>query len=239
MLAKLDDFELVRVIQGETANNISDLRTIRGIRVVDSRNIVELNIPGSLGNVLQDMGREPVTILIFGEFAGPDAKASLESLMSKYISDNNKPMQFSSDMTTAIPEITKVMLDQFQFEEIAGHSHSYRYYMKLVEYREPRPQQEEKAPEQDVESDLEKESEIDDIRGQVLDSEDSPLVGVKVKIKGPDKESEVNTDEQGYYEILDVGEGKYEVTTDEESYEEEKEVVEVKKGENKESETEP
>lgn len=236
-MATLDDFQLVAA---EKAANepLKETRSVYWIKITDMRNIIELNIPGSLGNVLQDMGREPVAISLAGEFVGPDAKASLESLMSKYISDNNKPMQFSSDMTTAIPEITKVMLDQFHFEEIAGHANSYRYYMKLVEYREPRPPQEEKAPEQDAKSDIEKESEIDDIRGQVLDSEDSPVVGVKVKIKGPDKESEVNTDEQGYYEILDIGEGEYEITTEEESYEGEKEVVEVKKGESKESEKE-
>jgi hypothetical protein len=165
------------------------------------------------------MGREPVTILIFGEFAGPDAKASLESLMSKYISDNNKPMQFSSDMTTAIPEITKVMLVQFQFEEIAGHSNSYRYYMKLVEYREPRPQQEEKAPEQKAEDEVAKEGEFNDIRGRVLDHEGKPAQGIPVIIKSKDVEYRVTTDIDGFYEQEDVPDGIYAITFDAPGYE--------------------
>jgi hypothetical protein len=232
LLVTLDDFKLV-TSEAEVTEPMKESRTIYWIKIIDMRNIIEIDIPGSLGNVIQDMGRDPVTILIAGEFVGPDAKTSLEKLMGKYISENNKPMQFSSDMTAAVPEITKVMLDHFHFEEIAGHPDSYRYYMKLAEYKEPRPPHEEKAPDQDAQNEVAEEGEIDDIRGQVLDSQDKPMAGVKVKIKGPDREEEVTTDEQGYYELLDVPEGQYEITVEDEAFEGEKEVVEVKKGESK------
>ena len=62
-----------------------------------------------------------------------------------------------------------------------------------------------------------------------MDAEGNPAKRVKVKIKGPKGETEVQTDEQGYYEIQDVPEGKYEITPDEEQGYEKAE-VEVKKG---------
>jgi hypothetical protein len=230
LIAALEGFELVA--NDKSVNEpIRESRSIYLMKIIDTRKIVELNIPGSFGNVLQDMGREPVVVLITGEFVGPDAKTSLENLMSKYNSERNKPMQFFSEMTMVIPEITKVLLDQFRFEEIAGYVNSYRYSMKLVEYREPRQPQVEKAPDQNAEM----LDEIDDIRGQVLDNQGNPMAGVNVKVKGPNNESIVTTDEKGFYELLDVPEGRYEITVEDESFEGVIETIEVKKGDSKQS----
>ena len=244
MSVKLDDIDLTKAVkEQETSSSFSEIRTIHAINITDRRNIVEIEIPGSQGNMLQDMGCEPVNISFFGEIMGLTSIQTLEKLFSKY--DAGTPFEFHSDIT-AIAEVNKVILEEFQIEEAAGSISNYKYRMLLREYKEPPPpsleeeQQEEEqkqkeegetpAREQQASKEAEKESQVDDIRGQVLDSEGNPAKGVKVKIKSSEVEYQpITTDENGYYELLDLPEGKYEITYDEEGFEDIKAEVEIKK----------
>jgi hypothetical protein len=212
MSVKLDDVELIKKVEDPDAP-FRELRTVYDIKVNDKRNVVELRVPGSSGNVIQDMGCEPVSISIVGEVLGQEAKQSLENLRNKY--ERAESLQFSSDITD-IPEVSKVVIEDYYVEEVAGTAGRFRYYLLLKEYREPREPPEEKVPEQEGEE-AEKES-------------GNPANNVTVKIKGPDGEKQVKTDEQGYYELLEVPEGKYEITVDAPGYEDEKREFEIKKG---------
>ena len=225
MSVKLDDIDLTKAVkEQETSSSFSEIRTIHAINITDRRNIVEIEIPGSQGNMLQDMGCEPVNISFFGEIMGLTSIQTLEKLFSKY--DAGTPFEFHSDIT-AIAEVNKVILEEFQIEEAAGSISNYKYRMLLREYKEPPPpsleeeQQEEEqkqkeegetpAREQQASKEAEKESKIEDIRGRVLDADEQPMRGVKVKIKGPAGDMEVVTDENGYYEVRDIPEGRYEI----------------------------
>jgi Carboxypeptidase regulatory-like domain len=229
MSVKLDDIDLSKAVKEEADSSSLEIRTIYGIGITDIRNLVEIEIPGSAGNMLQDMGCEPVKISFFGEIMGLNSIQTLEKLFSKY--DAGTPFEFHSDIT-ALAEVNKVILEEFQIEEAAGSISNYKYRMLLREYKEPPPPREEAPPDQDQQAseEAEKESEIDDIRGQLLDAEGNPAKGVKVKIKGPGVEYEpITTNENGYYELLDVPEGKYEITCDEEGFEDLKVDVDIKK----------
>jgi hypothetical protein len=226
---KLDDIDLIKVVKGdegqggaESSSHLQEIRTIYGMRIVDRRNIVEIEIPGSSGNLLQDMGCNPVKIAFAGEIMGEKASETIEQIFVKY--NSGTPLEFHSDLTV-IAEVNKVVIENFGVEEIGGSISRYRYVMTLLEYKEPKEQREEEE-----EQEAEVSAGVDDIRGQVLDEEGNPAAGKKVKISGPDGETEVTTDENGYYELLDVPEGNYVVTSDEEGYEDLRIEFEVRKG---------
>lgn len=229
MQIKLDDVDLVKTTKDESNVSILDIRAIYRMSFSDKRNIIELKIPGSASNFLQDMGAESVIIEFEGEIMGPKSSEILEKLYVKY--NQGRPFEFYSDMTI-IAEVHKVLIKNLHVEQVAGIESSYQYNMILQEYKEPREQMEEAPPsqDQDAKEEVEEESEIEDIRGQVLDSEGNPAAGIKVKIRGPDGEKEVSTDEDGYYELLDVPEGSYVVTSDADGYQDLKVEFEVKKG---------
>jgi uncharacterized membrane protein len=105
--------------------------------------------------------------------------------------------------------------------------------MLLSVYTEPITEEEQAPPSQEEEAEetVRSESEIDDIRGQILDTDGNPLKDITVKIKKDNgDEWQVKTDSDGYYEVLDVPEGKYEIIIEREGYEDIKKEVEISKG---------
>jgi hypothetical protein len=230
MSVKLDDLVLNARIADDDQSTISEVRGIKRVGVLSERRLVEHRIAGAYGSIITDTGRRAIKILVEGEFVGENSMQGIAELRSKYRA--GKPVEFTSEIT-AFAQVTKVLVEELQIFSLAGLQNNYKYRMLLREYKEPPPPPSEEAPpdqDQQTSEEAEKESEIDDIRGQVLDAEGNPAKGIKVKIKSLNSEYEANTDDQGYYEILDVSEGKYEITSDAEGYEDLKTEVEVKKG---------
>ena len=104
------------------------------MKLLDRRSIVELDIPGSEGGMLQDMGAAPVVIYIVGEFVGKNAPTAISSLKSKF--ESSGTVNISSDISS-MEDLRKVRIDQFSIEQIAGSVNRYRYHMILIEYIEP------------------------------------------------------------------------------------------------------
>ena len=229
MDVRLDDIDLVKRVQDGPDEPIREVRTVIDSHVEGRRSIVELAIPGSSGNVLQDMGREPIRIALVGEFWGPDGKGSAEALQGKY--ESGDPLSFTSDLATAA-EVSQVIISALLVEEVSGAPSRYRYSLLLSEYVEPREPAEEQPADQgdEAEEQAEQEGQVEDIRGRILGSDGNPVGGVTVRIKGP-SEYEVATDADGYYEALDVPEGRYEITVEAEGYEGIRGEIEVRKGE--------
>jgi hypothetical protein len=224
MSVKLGEVELIKAASVDPDSSQREIRSIDSMSILDKRNIVELPIPGSSGNVLQDMGPDPVKITFTGEMMGKDSTQTMERLFAKH--NSGEVIDFHSDIT-AISDVSKVILEDFHVEGTQGSSSRYRYMMTLREYREPKKA----ATEDQGAEETQNKNEIDDIRGQVLDSEGNPAQGIKVKVKGPDGERELTTDENGYYEVLDAAEGTYEITFEGEEFADMKREVEIKKGE--------
>ena len=173
MEIRLDDLELVRRVQDEPDAPIMEVRTVVDTRVEARRSLVELTVPGSSGKVLQEMGREPIRIALAGEFWGPDGKGSAEALQGKY--ESGAPLSFTSDLATAA-DVSQVIIAALQVEEVSGIPSRYRYSMLLSEYVEPRKPAEEQPADQgdEAEEQAERESQVDDIRGKVVDAEENP-----------------------------------------------------------------
>lgn len=134
MQMKLDDIELVRRVDKEGL--VSEIRSIRNVSVSGRRRIVELRIPGSEGNVFQDLGREPLTISVDGELIGSGAEDTLEELRSKF--QMREPVAFLTDIPT-IDDVSQVVVGDFRVGFVGGEASVYRYSLVLREHKPPRP----------------------------------------------------------------------------------------------------
>jgi len=132
MHMKLDDIELIKRVDKE--GGVEEIRSVHNVSVSGRRRIVELRIPGSQGNVFQDLGREPLTISFDGELVGMGAKNTLEELKSKF--ELRKPVPFSSDITT-IGDVAEVVIEDFTVHFVGGAASASWYSMVLKEHRSP------------------------------------------------------------------------------------------------------
>jgi hypothetical protein len=244
MEVKLDDIDLVKRVQPSATSPLSEVRAVYDVHVDGKRSIVELKRPGSSGNVLQDMGREPLTILLKGEVWGPSAKATITSIKAK--SETGDSVPFSSDLLAAA-SVSQVIIEEFQMDQIAGNPTRYRYLMLLREFKEGGEasegeaaeiqtqevmgEEQEAPPDQTEEAvdDVMKQVMIDDIKGRVLDSEGNPAAHVTVVVVGPEGEMRLETNDEGYYEAKDAPEGEYDLTVDAPGFEDLKQKIEIVK----------
>jgi hypothetical protein len=126
---RLDKIELLK--RDEKNGKVTELRSVHSLSVYGGRDIVELPIPGSAGNVFQDMGRSPLMIAFNGLLVGPNAMDTLKDLKEKF--ELGKPVDFSSDIGL-INEINKVVIQKFNVHFDGGINMTVRYSMVLKEY---------------------------------------------------------------------------------------------------------
>jgi len=125
---KLDDLDLVK--REAKSGLIKEIRNISSFSVIGKRSIVELPVPGSEGNVFQDMGRNPTIISFDGELLGPNAVGTLQKLKTKF--ELRKPVKFSSDIAL-VSGITQVVIEKFSVHFTGGVNLGVRYSMVLKE----------------------------------------------------------------------------------------------------------
>jgi Domain of unknown function (DUF6046) len=135
MSIKLDDIDLTKKVIDSDGASILEIRNITQIEIYDRRNIIELNVSGNEGDILQDMGCDPVRISLWGEFMGKDSLRSIEYLQSKF--DSHKPFDFSSDLSY-ISEIKQIIINDFYLVQVAGLISRYKYRINLTEYNNQR-----------------------------------------------------------------------------------------------------
>ncbi len=118
----LDDWELPRVTRLET---------------LESRALVEMDIPGRAGNLFQDLNRRPARILVEGSLFGADeGQEFLNDLRQKYLAGD--PLTFVSDIATGT-EIQYVLVEQLHIQAAASHPDQIDYSVWLVECPPPPP----------------------------------------------------------------------------------------------------
>jgi hypothetical protein len=126
---KLEDIDLIKRVDKNGA--VKEIRSIYALSVYGGRSIVELTIPGSVGNVFQDMGRSPLVVTFEGFLVGPDAMDTLKDIKGKF--ELQKPVPFSSDVAV-INEIEKVIIEKFTVHFEGGINSGVRYSMVLKEF---------------------------------------------------------------------------------------------------------
>jgi hypothetical protein len=129
MHIKIDNVELLK--REDEDGKITEIRSVHNLSVYGKRRIVELPIPGSAGNVSQDMGRNPITITFTGELVGPNTESILQDLTSKF--ELQKPVPFSSDIAP-ISSISEVIIEDLMVHYETGVGLGVRYSMILKEH---------------------------------------------------------------------------------------------------------
>src|SRR2546421_9462610 len=102
MRPMLDDLELVQV---------------QAITTCDRRSLVEHKPPRMDGSLLQNLGRHPTRLLVWGVASGPGSQQFAKKLDDKFRS--RKPVPFTSDIA-ADARIDRVLVDDLRIQELAG-----------------------------------------------------------------------------------------------------------------------
>ncbi|QSQ23228.1 hypothetical protein JY651_50530 [Pyxidicoccus parkwayensis] len=111
-----------------------ELVGLTNIYTEDARNLVQQRVPGQSGSVFQDLGREPVTVVMEGILLGEDTQAALEEL--RQAQTKAQPMSFAAD-AIAGADLTEVIIADFQVKQLAGHQNRFSFYLKVREHQEP------------------------------------------------------------------------------------------------------
>ena len=118
----LSDWELPRVTRLET---------------LETRDFLELPVPGRAGSLFQDLDRRPARILIEGSVFGSEAGLEmLNAVREKYLA--GEPMTFVSDIVTGT-DIQYVLMQQLHIQAEASAPDQIDYTLWLTESPPPPP----------------------------------------------------------------------------------------------------
>lgn len=111
-----------------------ELPQVQEITTYDRRMLAEHKPPGMDGSLLQNLGRRPGHLTLWGVKTGPGSLEFVETLEQKYRA--GQPMPFVADII-ADAEIETMVIDDLQWQEVAGKPDRYSYVITLREYIEP------------------------------------------------------------------------------------------------------
>lgn len=111
-----------------------ELPNVQEIAVHDQRALAEHKPPGMDGSLLQNLGRRPAHLVLWGVASGPDVIDFVEALDGKFKA--GQPLPFIADIL-ADAEIEEMVIDDLQWQEVAGKPERQAYVLTLREYIEP------------------------------------------------------------------------------------------------------
>ena len=93
------------------------LPQVQEVITYDRRTLPEHKPPGMGGSLLQNLGRSPTAILLWGVATGPAASQFAEKLEKKFTA--GKPVRFATDIVAA-SRISNVVIENLRFQDVAG-----------------------------------------------------------------------------------------------------------------------
>lgn len=111
-----------------------ELNGIQDIYTEESRTLVEQKVPQQQGSVFQDLGRDPVSVVLEGLLFTAEALQGLEDLRTAQI--KAEPLAFAADIVIGT-ELTDIIIEDIKIRQVAGYANRYRYTMRLREYKQP------------------------------------------------------------------------------------------------------
>lgn len=111
-----------------------ELPLVQEVATHDRRALAEHKPPGMEGSLLQNMGRRPERIVLWGISTGPDARDFVEKLDEKFRAGQS--VSFTADITVD-SDMEKVVIDDLKWQELAGKPERYAYALILREHIEP------------------------------------------------------------------------------------------------------
>ena len=111
-----------------------ELPQVQEITSYDRRSLAEHKPPGMSGNVLQNMGRRPTRLVLWGVATGPDALKFTQQLDEKFRAA--KAVPFTADISKD-SQIDLMFIDDLKLQELAGKPQRCAYVLTLREFIEP------------------------------------------------------------------------------------------------------
>lgn len=113
-----------------------ELPQVQEIATLERRVLAEHKPPGMSGSLLQNMGRRPTRLTLWGVATGPGTDTSdfIEKLDGKFRAA--LPVPFISDII-ADANIEKVVIEDLRVQDLAGKPQRFAYLLTLREFIEP------------------------------------------------------------------------------------------------------
>jgi hypothetical protein len=111
-----------------------ELPQAQEITTYDRRVLAEHKPAGMSGSLLQNLGRRPARLVLWGVATGPDALDFTQKLDEKF--RDATPVSFTADIVNDA-EIELVLIEDLKFQELAGKPDRYAYALTLREFIEP------------------------------------------------------------------------------------------------------
>lgn len=111
-----------------------ELPQVQEIDLLERRDLAEHRAPGMDGSLLQNLGRHPACLALWGVASGPDARQLTEELDGKFRA--GEPVTFIADITED-SEIESMVIDDLRFQELAGKPQRFAFAVTLREHVEP------------------------------------------------------------------------------------------------------
>lgn len=111
-----------------------ELPQVQEVAIYERRVLTEHKPPGMDGSLLQNLGRRPLRLTLWGVSTGPESLDFVAQLDGKFRAGQGVP--FIADII-ADAEIEEVLIDDLQWQELAGKPQRYAYVLTLREHIEP------------------------------------------------------------------------------------------------------
>jgi hypothetical protein len=110
------------------------LNRIHQIETLEQGNFIYHRVPGSQGNITQNIGRDSVCLKLQGIFYGPKAQENLESLRQVY--QKRKAVDFLADIVGQ-SYFSQVILDRFEVIQSSRDPEQFSYSLTITEHVPP------------------------------------------------------------------------------------------------------
>ncbi|MGR9046374.1 MAG: hypothetical protein ACU83N_13860 [Gammaproteobacteria bacterium] len=111
-----------------------ELPQVQEIATLERRVLAEHKPPGMAGSLLQNLGRRPTRLALWGVVTGPEAQDFIQRLDAKFRAAT--PVAFIADIVKDA-EIERLLIEDLKLEELAGKPERFVYRLTLREFIEP------------------------------------------------------------------------------------------------------
>lgn len=111
-----------------------ELPQVQEIAALERRVLVEHKPPGMAGSLLQNVGRRPTRLTLWGVATGPEALEFIQKLDDKFRAAT--PVPFIADIVKDA-EIEQMLIEDLKLQDLAGKPERFAYVLTLREFIEP------------------------------------------------------------------------------------------------------
>jgi hypothetical protein len=111
-----------------------ELPQVQEIATLERRVLAEHKPPGMAGSLLQNLGRRPTRLTLWGVATGPEALDFIQKLDDKFRAAT--PVPFVADILKDA-EIEQMLIEDLKLQELAGKPERFAYVLTLREFIEP------------------------------------------------------------------------------------------------------